>query len=443
MTERRNITNVIMQGTVWAGLQCTSERDTLGKASYENPYMYTGQVKIPMLGMVDDVLTVTTCSNQSIVTNATVNTFMETSKLELAPTKCSQIHIGKKCETCPKLFVHKEPMKKSSKEKYLGDYISENGKIQDTINDRISRAWAYLSEIKAILSEMPLGKRKIETGLILREAMFVNGVCFNSEAWHGVKATQIAQLEVVDHQLLRVILGAHAKTAVEFLYLETGAIPLRFIISSRRLNYHKHIIDRNETELIKRVYREQLKNTTKGDWIELLKDDFKTINKEMNEAEIKNKTKTEYKMYIKKEIKEATFKYLRKLQEGHTKVKEIKYTNMKVQEYLKSHMKNDHKELLMAVRSKMVRTIQNNFKNHNQEARMCPLCKESPDSQEHCMACPIIINGLSDKMDHISYEHAFAELPEQLNFIDYFSRLLGIREQLLEEASLPGQCTGP
>ena len=243
-TNRRDIKNIIMQGTVFGSIICTSVMDKLAKIFYHDPnlvYKYKEKVAVPILGMVDDVLCVTKCSSSTIISNATINSFMELNKLTLSAEKCSRIHIEKKSNQCPKLKVHENEMKESKKEKYLGDVINEKGTLSDTIENRIAKAWSYVSEIGAILSEFPFGNKKIQVGLMLREAMFLNGVLHSSEAWHGLTATQIAQIELVDHQLLRTILGAHSKTPTEFLYLETGTLPVKYVITSRRLNYLKHI----------------------------------------------------------------------------------------------------------------------------------------------------------------------------------------------------------
>ena len=58
-TDRINITNIIMQGTVSGGLKCTSSIDKLTKLAYETKTLlntYKG-VEVPPLGMVDDILT--------------------------------------------------------------------------------------------------------------------------------------------------------------------------------------------------------------------------------------------------------------------------------------------------------------------------------------------------------------------------------------------------
>ena len=68
-------------------------------------------------------------------------------------------------------------MKSSEKEKHLGDFVSKKGNSKDTIIDRKSRGETILSEIRAILRDIPLGKIRSEIGFVLRKAWFING-CF-------------------------------------------------------------------------------------------------------------------------------------------------------------------------------------------------------------------------------------------------------------------------
>ena len=160
--------------------------DKLCKLAYSNEnllYKYRGKVDVPPLEMVDNVITTSKCGSTSITLNQTVNTFMELKKLKLSEDKCSKIHIGKKLSTCPTHFVHGSEMKTSEKEKYLGDIINNKANSKDTIEDRIARGNAILSQMTAILSDIPLGKRRTEAGIELRHAWFLNGCLFNSEIW--------------------------------------------------------------------------------------------------------------------------------------------------------------------------------------------------------------------------------------------------------------------
>ena len=126
-TERINIHNKIMQGTVWAGLMCTNTMDKLGKEVYADPslvYKYRGIVDVPPLEMVDDVITASKCGNTTLTLNAKVNYFVERKKLQLSSEKCSRIHIGKKHE-CAGVLVHDDEMKCSVKKiPHTGDIES-------------------------------------------------------------------------------------------------------------------------------------------------------------------------------------------------------------------------------------------------------------------------------------------------------------------------------
>ena len=58
MTKRTSMTNIIMQGTVWGSLFCTTTLDKLPRLQYDNThllYKYRGSVSVPPLEM-DDIV---------------------------------------------------------------------------------------------------------------------------------------------------------------------------------------------------------------------------------------------------------------------------------------------------------------------------------------------------------------------------------------------------
>ena len=318
--------------------------DKFAKMVYKDKalvYKYKGETEVPPLEMIDDILTISKCSITSLTMNATINAFMENKKLKLSQEKCCVMHVGKTQGNCHELKVHGEKMHKADSTKYLGDIIHKSGKVNENIANRHVKAVASLSIIRAILEDIPLGKYRTEIGLELRQAMFINSVLFNSETWHGLKDADITQLNIIDHQLLRFICNSHSKTPVEFLYLETGSIPLSYIISSRRLNYLHTIVTRDDEELTKRVYLTQKQNPSPGDFVKLIEEDFKTIGEEMNDNMIKKMEKEQFKTFVKNKIKEATLKYLKEKQAGHSKVNNIEYSKLLRQPYLSSSIFNN------------------------------------------------------------------------------------------------------
>ena len=94
---------------------------------------------------------------------------------------------------------------------------------------------------------------RIEIGLALRQAWLINGILFNSEIWYSVTEQQIAHL--VDKYLLRGIVGAHAKVALEHLYVELAAFPIKYVRSARRMIFLQTILKRNDNEITKKVYK--------------------------------------------------------------------------------------------------------------------------------------------------------------------------------------------
>ena len=97
-SNRVDIDNIIMQGTVWGSLFCTATMDKLGQLMYNNSdlvYKYKGVVDTPCLGMVDDILSIQQCSSKSVKTNEVINAFVELKKLRFSPDKCRTVAAAK------------------------------------------------------------------------------------------------------------------------------------------------------------------------------------------------------------------------------------------------------------------------------------------------------------------------------------------------------------
>ena len=98
------------------------------------------------------------------------------------------------------------------------------------------------AQIMSLLNNISCGSHHFKIAKLLRETMLINGILFNADAWYNVTDQEIKILEKIDEALLRSILKAHSKTAIESLYLELGCKPLRFHLISKRLNYLHYIL---------------------------------------------------------------------------------------------------------------------------------------------------------------------------------------------------------
>ena len=131
--------------------------------------------------------------------------------------------------------------------------------------------------------------------LLLRDARLINGTLTNSEVWPSLTLNQFEVLEAADLDLMRKIFKAHSRTATELFYLETGKIPLRFVIYKRRLMYLWHILNTSENELIHKVYSVQKLKTTKGDWFGLVQRTKEILDIDKSDEEIQKMKKETFR----------------------------------------------------------------------------------------------------------------------------------------------------
>ena len=74
--------------------------------------------------------------------------------------------------------------------------------------------------------------------MLLRKVLSANSTTTsNADSWYNLTSQEITELESIDKMLLRKVLSAHSKTPLELLYLETGNVPIRLILKSRRPSF--------------------------------------------------------------------------------------------------------------------------------------------------------------------------------------------------------------
>ena len=181
-----------------------------------------------------------------------------------------------------------EPMKCSEKEMSLGDIINKDEKQHAAIVDRISKGYGIVANIIALISEIPLGHRKIEIGLELRQAWLLNGILYDSEIWQNLTKKDKSDLMKIYEYLLKSITGAHSKVPSEQLYLETGTLSIPQVIETRRMIYLLTIVKRPDGVLIRKIYEAMREDPIPGDWSEQVKCDIEKIYLHISEEAIRD-----------------------------------------------------------------------------------------------------------------------------------------------------------
>ena len=186
----------------------------------------------------------------------------------------------------------------------------------------------------------------------------------------------------IDKYLLRSILGAHSKTPLEQLHLETATLSIPQIIATRRMIYLQTILKRPKGELIRNIYEAMIEDPLPGDWCQQIQNDFEKINLYMNNKLIETMNEEEYKVLIKNKVKEEAFKEFKNMQAGHQKGNTLYHEDLKrPQTYLMTNkLNNNQVSLLFNLRTQCVRGIKDNFHGQNYQHLECDLCENEIDT---------------------------------------------------------------
>ena len=154
LSERQEISDVVLQGDTWGSLLASVQVDSIGKEVEASGlgYQYKDVLPVSLLGLVDDMIGVTDAGYKAQQMNAILNIKTAEKRLQFGVSKCKSMLVGKNqeniinsdlmvdewdvkhvynqvtgdydiCETYEGLV----PIDKTEKTKYLGFVLSSRG----------------------------------------------------------------------------------------------------------------------------------------------------------------------------------------------------------------------------------------------------------------------------------------------------------------------------
>ena len=289
-----------------------------------------------------------------------------------------------------------------------------------------------------MLQEISFGPNYFIVANLLRHSLFLSSVLLNSEAWYALSLADVEQLEIVDQALLRRILETPSSTPNVSLYLEMGCLPIRYVIKTRRMMFLHYILNQKETSLIHKFFKAQPENPVKGDWCKLVNSDLKEINLRLSLEEIKELSLESFRTEVKKAVQKEAFKWLIDEKNKKSKVNDLKYEKLEIQNYLGSKQLNTtEKKLLFQLRTRMI-DVKTNFRNMYSDT-VCPVCEKNEDEQKHVLECEILLSNISDiTTQKVEYEDIFrCDMSKQTNILKIFQNLWKKRKKLMKQGKHP------
>ena len=171
----------------------------------------------------------------------------------------------------------------------------------------------------------------------------------------------------------------------------------------------------------------QWNHPTKNDWTEKVREDLEDFGLEADMASIKEKSSWSFKAMVKKKAKEYAFNsFLIKKDgldgnNGHSKLSNLFYSELKTQDYLKD-MNKEKAQAVFAYRTRMAQ-YSDNYRD-NRGHLPCPLCLAHLDCQSVSFNCPVVKENfcIMGKYEQIFSGDIPLELAQTLFDIDKFCK---------------------
>ena len=156
------------------------------------------------------------------------------------------------------------------------------------------------------------------------------------------------------------------------------------IIKARRVNYLHYLSKLSHSDMLGKFFRCQWNSSRKHDWCHQVRKDLSDLNLPCELSTICCKSTLSWKALVKRQVNIFEFKELSNLMSNMSKLKELTYKELKMQNYM---LEFDSKlaKLILRYRIRMS-NYSGNFKGKGQVMK-CPVCKLHDDHQHLAFQC--------------------------------------------------------
>lgn len=286
-----------------------------------------------------------------------------------------------------------------------------------------------------ILKSMFFGKYFFEVALVLRSSLLLSSLLLNSEAWVNLSEQNIRGLEQTDEILLSRILDSEANTSNIFKYLELGVCPVRFEIMKRKILFLQYILKQEESSMIHKVFKATCEHPIKNDFVQTCQKYLETLEINMTFEEIKQMSEFKFKKMVKQKTMIAAFKYLieQKNKPGkHTKIKNIEYKQLGIQEYLlEGNFNTELSKVIFKMRGKTLEI--KDHKKWKYDDNLCVGCSTNIETENELLSCPGYCEKDEKIDENLSYNVVFGDsVTEMVRVAKEIRKRLKVREKLME-----------
>ena len=317
LTEEQNTGESVGQGTLEGAIISAVNldngvQDYFGDSSDEMSYF---GLRLGPLLFQDDVARLAADTHSVQSANIRMESLAESKVLDFNLQKsCFMVFGDVKCKERVENDLRREPitlcdnpMNRVCEAKYLGDWLSSLGLDESVALTIRKRKWQVLVSIRDIRNIVDDARANmcggLQSGLEIWELAIIPMLMYNAESWLGISLNTISEIENLQKQFLRVLLGAATGTPIPALYWETGTLLIKNRIMMKKLMFLHHLETLPKDSLAYEVFQVQkslnlpgllsecsevlcrlnvtsMESYSKEQWRRLVKEEMYQMNKE-------------------------------------------------------------------------------------------------------------------------------------------------------------------
>ena len=388
--------------------------------------IYYGNIPIGSLIFQDDLARLEEDEQKLNLANIQLNCFKERNRMKFHPTKSAFITtkpIGKST-----IKLGGTILEENSTYKYLGDILTSDGKLKETIAQRRNGIAGVTAELNAITDSLRQSSLFIPAILQYHSAIILPRLLLNSEAWNQLSSLDLAELETIQLISLKRLLRFPKSTPSAGLRNELGILSIKNKILLKKGMYLHRLLALPSTNITQQVLLQQ-QSLPGNTWLLDTMHQLTSTGLDCSLENIQNMKKTQWKKILTDVIEKADRKENQSTNGNSSKCKLLEPTTSQPAPYI-SKLEPSEAYIVLKTRLGMI-NLKSNFKTCHQNQN-CPLCLLEIDSLPHLFQCPKLKS--QSKVSHTDLPKIFSNKEIDLPFLAKMAQ--AIKQKLSERSVL-------
>ena len=404
-TEKIHITEILKQGSVLASTLAALHTDSSTRLKEEELGARYGDIYIHSLLFQDDIARIETNAEKLNAANKIYEIFQDLNGMMFHKLKTVFISNTQKKD----IKLNNNQIKQVKSTKYLGDIISDNGKLDENIEDRRLKVNGVVAEIRSIMMEAE-EDLEIQAAIQYYEGIVKTKLLYNCETWINMNKTNIDELEKIQNNSLKRLLRIPFSTPSMGLLYELKLLTIKASINQRKLMYF-HKLTNAEKSLASSILKQQ-ESIQSNHFLKEIKQNLQYYNINYDINEIKEMSKENWKKQVHTAIAEIDTLEIKEHCRNSSKCRNLTNTTDN-RDYIDQI---DSKSAKIILLEKLNMTdVKTNYKGSytSYECRLCGKEREDTTHLLNCTELGEIDTNLNEIHRELS-ENRSAMLPDNL-----------------------------